>query len=1000
MSMLTSALGELLGQFQAQLAQWQSTDRLFRLHTSLGADALLVERVDGVEQLIGAPLPQTALPLPKRAQFVSQAPVADQAALPQLQLGHTPLSPALQGKQADGQGGDASLLCGYRFEVTVLGAQSGLPLSSLLGSAVLLETQTGASRSALRPIHGHISAVEALGSNGGLARYKLVIEPWLSFLRQRRDSWVFQDMTVAEILETIFTDYQGQGSLAPAFKLALADKYPKRSLLAQYRETDWHFVRRLIENEGLVCWFEHQGDTGSASLGSHTLVITDRLGLDAACTDNPESPIRFHRADATEVGGGLGEIASAVAGALGLGGSRDSFQRWQEQRGQTPSQIRLLSYDDRTLSTQAVEAQGEGAGQGPALTLADHISHYGWAGTQDGERRAYNLLAAYQAQARHIDAEGTVRSLAPGQVFTLNQHHRHPGEARFRVLSVHHQGRNNLAADFRASLNRAFGPDANPEADDSADDFPEQYRNRAICLYARAAVGLGEAIDTPFAPLVASYHAKPTVQGVQTATVVGQSGQPIDTDRNHRVKVQFHWQRGASAHNRQAHSTGEDNAPANERAWAWVRVGATAAGPNWGSSFIPRIGQEVLVGFLDGDIDRPVVLGAAYNGSGNADAQHNQQQGSDGRITGNAPAWFAGEAGEHAHPDALSGIKTQAISHSQTGQSDKQGGGYNQLVFDDHPSSPRAELGTTQAHSWLQLGHTRHYQDNARREARSHGISLDTRGHAAIRAGQGLLLSAQLRANASGNQIDSQEAEQTLEQQRERVQAILERADKHGAQLPEEKPAGKQPVQLNLQALQDSLAGNQQGAPAWLRPELIQSAPQGLGWLTPSQISISASEHLALVGRDLQLGAQATLGLSAPAGLRVFAGGAKPDAKQPEQTRGLRLLAASGQAILQAQKDKANLNALKAVNVSSNADALIASPTTLKLSAQGAGLELKGGNITLFAPNGVKFKASKKVWDGTGSASHEGPKMAQSQFKGCAQKLSAAAGAGGPFVAG
>ncbi|PHV13375.1 type VI secretion system Vgr family protein [Chitinimonas sp. BJB300] len=557
---LSFATGQLLSQFQAQLGQWQSNDRLYRLHTKLGSDALLVERVDGVEQIIGAPLPAANVLLPDVSRFPVGALVAEQAAQPLPQLGHLAIAPALLQSSDVPASAPDSLLCGYRLALIVLSPNSGLDVNSLLGAPVLLETQTSSSRTSLRPTHGHISEAQALGSNGGLARYQLVVEPWLGFLRQRRDSWVFQDKTIAEILNSIFSDYQGQGALAPAWRLALGDKYPKRSLLTQYRETDWHFVRRLIEDEGLVCWFEHEGDTGSASLGKHTLVISDRLGLDVACIDNPESPIRFHRADATEGGDGL---AGMTAGALGLGpGGRDSFQHWQEQRHPVPSQLRLLSHDDRTLSDQSVEAKPSATQkQGPTLQLADHISHYAWAGTDDGERRAFNLLAAYQTQARHIQAKGTVRSLAPGQVFVLNQHHRYPQEARFRVLSVHHQGRNNLSADFKASLNQAFGPDGD-------DAFPEHYGNRAVCLHARAAVGMGDALDIPFAPApsVGRYHSKPTIQGVQTATVVGQKGQPIDTDRNHRVKVQFHWQRGGSAHNRQAHTTGDNNAPANEHA--------------------------------------------------------------------------------------------------------------------------------------------------------------------------------------------------------------------------------------------------------------------------------------------------------------------------------------------------------------------------------------------------------------------------------------------------
>ncbi|RDY65291.1 type VI secretion system tip protein VgrG, partial [Xanthomonas oryzae pv. oryzae] len=99
-----------------------------------------------------------------------------------------------------------------------LSANAGLPLDDLLGQPVLLELLTAESRTALRPFHGHVTAFERLGSNGGLARYRLRVEPWLALLAQRVDSYVFQDTSVVEIAESVFADYAGQGALAPAWR--------------------------------------------------------------------------------------------------------------------------------------------------------------------------------------------------------------------------------------------------------------------------------------------------------------------------------------------------------------------------------------------------------------------------------------------------------------------------------------------------------------------------------------------------------------------------------------------------------------------------------------------------------------------------------------------------------------------------------------------------------------------------------------------------------------
>ena len=130
-------------------------------------------------------------------------------------------------------------------------------------------------------LNGHITQAALLGSDGGLARYRLVIEPWLSFLAHRTDAYVFQRKTVVQIIDEVFACYQthdqSQGKLMPAWRWDLSDAsvYPERSLSIQYQETDLAFVQRLLLEEGLFCWTEHTGNSADPSLGAHTLVIAD-----------------------------------------------------------------------------------------------------------------------------------------------------------------------------------------------------------------------------------------------------------------------------------------------------------------------------------------------------------------------------------------------------------------------------------------------------------------------------------------------------------------------------------------------------------------------------------------------------------------------------------------------------------------------------------------------------------------------------------------------------
>ena len=185
---------------------------------------------------------------------------------------HTPLGPEVL--VAERLSGAEAVDAGFRLEITALSIDAHLSLDGLLGQPVLLELLTADSRTDLRPFHGHVTAFKRDGSNGGLARYRLVVEPWLAFLRQRVDSYVFQDKTVVEIVEDVFADYAEAGALVPAWRWELADRsvYAKRSLTTQYAESDHAFLQRLLAEEGIFHWFEHACDAASDTLGRHTLV--------------------------------------------------------------------------------------------------------------------------------------------------------------------------------------------------------------------------------------------------------------------------------------------------------------------------------------------------------------------------------------------------------------------------------------------------------------------------------------------------------------------------------------------------------------------------------------------------------------------------------------------------------------------------------------------------------------------------------------------------------
>jgi hypothetical protein len=234
------------------------------------------------------------------------------------------------------------------------------------------------------------------------------------------------------------------------------------------------------------------------------------------------------------------------------------------------------------------------------------------------------------------------------------------------------------------------------------------------------------------------------------------------------------------------------------------------AGANWGGHLVPRPGQEVLVAFQNGNIDRPIIVGTAYNGSGSTDAQGNRIGSGTMQASANAPAFFAGkEAEAHTHNASLSGLKSQQLNTSRSGQ-----GGYNQLVFDDTPGESRIELGTTEYQSALQLGHLKQQTDNARQADRGHGGELATQASLALRAGNGLLLSADARPNASSTHLDSREPIAQTQDAKSLSQSLAEVAAKQNAALRGDPQADKLPAIDSLQHAEEVMSATaSQGSP-------------------------------------------------------------------------------------------------------------------------------------------------------------------------------------------
>ncbi|MFB9159415.1 type VI secretion system Vgr family protein, partial [Chromobacterium violaceum] len=463
--------------------------------------------------------------------------------------------------------GEEGLSRAYRYTVTCLSPDGHIELKTLLGQPARIGIQDADGDEIIRC--GVVSQARLAGADGGFARYELTIEPPFALLRHRKTSRVFQDLSVPDIVQQILSEHQAAN---PAFArtqtLDIQVKpAPPRSYTLQYRESDFDFIVRLLHEEGYAWRFVHLDDDGPQVELS---VFDDAHNLPASKLER----VRFHRSDATE--------------------EEDGLTEWQAARQIVPGGTALASYDYKPVYTQQIQDdsridQGQtGQALQSSLTQYDAPGLY-YAGDEEQLGRYAQLRQqANDLQAKSFSGSGSVRGLLPGEWFRLDDHPAHDGDAaenrEFVVTAQSFQVRNNLPQDLAQHIGT--------ESDATPFVTSIQAQRRGI----------------PLTPAYAGTElAKPTSLGVQTATVVGPAGEEVHTDQHGRIKVQFHWQRPDE------HPT--IGAGLDDKSSCWLRVAMPSAGAGWGHQFIPRIGQEVLVDFIEGDIDRPVITGVLYNGS-------------------------------------------------------------------------------------------------------------------------------------------------------------------------------------------------------------------------------------------------------------------------------------------------------------------------------------------------------------------------------------------------
>jgi type VI secretion system secreted protein VgrG len=786
--------------------------------------------------------------------------------------------PAAKGLLLYGLSGAERLSEIYRWQLELISEDGEIAPAQKIGQplGVELQLQNGNKRY----WHGYVQRFGRAGRKGRFHRYEATLVPWFALLDLSRDCRIFQDKTVVQIVREVLADHPGLARIEER----LTERYTPWPYCVQYRESDFAFISRLLEIEGIYYHFEHHADR-------HVMVLNDDAAVSSAFEGYAHIPFE------TEFEGRRSD--------------REHIHRWQSHEQLRPTALALSDYD---FERPAVELQQSHDQVRSHSKPHDEVFDYPGTYQKEADGQHFARVRLQALQSHYQSYEGhthTVAGLCCGHQFALSGH---PHSAYNQPYLLTATDISLMHADYE-------GLDERTEPGQST---------RLQCRF--TAVDLRMPYRAPHST------PKPYIAGPQTAVVVGPQGHEVHTDAYGRVKVLFHWDRRGK----------QQQADAEGRACTscWLRVAYPAAGGRFGFQAVPRIGQEVLVEFLEGDPDQPLVTGVIHNAA-------------------RMPSSFSGAAALPADA-ALSGFKSQ----------EHHGGQYNELLFDDTPGQVRAKLSSEHGKTQLNLGYLTHPRSNGQAEPRGEGFELRTDQWGAIRAAKGLLLTTAGQAQAVGGALDREEIIACLKQALELAQSLTTHAqDAQAANAADERtPSGVvlKPQELQLKHSQGLGTGANDEAdnsdPS--ANHLLLHSPAGVAIASPKSVTQAAGQHLDAVARqNLQLTSGEQSHLHAGTGIRAYA-----------HAGGVHLIAHQGKVLLQSQQADTVINAQQAMHLSaSQQHVLIEAKQHITLvEAGGAYLKLAGGNIELGMPGSFIVKAANYQFTGPGQKSVSLPAWASS----------------------
>jgi type VI secretion system secreted protein VgrG len=763
----------------------------------------------------------------------------------------------------------------FDFTLDVLSINGNIKLKKLIGQPVTLWVQQ-ADKSYL-PHHGYVYAVRRLGSEGGLTSYQIRFASWMNFLKFRRDQRIWQDKPVDEILSDVFNEHpQAKGQ----FRFALSKPLPPRSYCVQY-EDDWNYVHRLMEEEGLFGIWKQAGDGKS-----HTLTITDRLDT---CEPLTTQTVQFSR--------------------YGTSSEVDALVHWSSVRFLHSAALTTRTFDYKSPSTVA-NPKGTNV---PALSheLPEQLEVYEYTGPytylkQDrGDHLTKIRMEEWESRAKRFYGVGGARGIDAGRWFELAGHPEHERDSadrrQFAIIETVWLIENNIPvsshhANFPHSLQEQVAEARVAHESDAAFKALHQDGSEGFFRVEIEAQRKSVPYRSPFE------HHKPDMR-MQTATVVGPKGQEVYTDELGRVKVQFHWDRIGQR---------------NERSSCWVRVAQPWASGGFGGIQLPRIGDEVVVPFLNGDPDRPLITARVGNGT-------NQPQ-------WNLPA-----------QQALSGFVSKEFGGEQN----------NVWLKDDTQGQVQTQIRSDHLESGLHMGYiTRVSEPTGRGEKRGEGAELRTDGIAAVRGARGLLLTTHPRSGATGDAFSVDEVNLQLANAQDTAASLAQSAQSAGAQDGEQKG-----VATSLKAQAKDIQGGG-SLKQFGKPHLVLASPSGVAASTPENIHLSSGRTTAVTsGEHVSVSTGGGFFASARNALRLFA-----------YQAGMRLIAAAGDIDVKALKDSINL--LAKLNVTVTATKItISAQQEVEINGGGSYTRWTAGQIKHGTSGGFEVHSASRTFVGPDSVS-------------------------------